>query len=50
MRHQNSLAGCRLAVVILPYTNWPLVRGMLGEIAAAVTAARPGTFTEVGQP
>jgi predicted nuclease of predicted toxin-antitoxin system len=50
MRHQNSLAGRRLAVVVLPYGNWPALRGMLGEIAAAVAAARAGTFTEVRRP
>jgi hypothetical protein len=47
MRHQNSLAGRRLAVVVLPHTNWPELRGMLGEIAVVVAPPRPGAFTEV---
>lgn len=47
MRHQNNLAGRRLAVVVLPYANWPALSCMLDEIATAVAAARPGTFTDV---
>lgn len=47
MRHQNHLAGRRLAVVILPYANWPRLRGMLDDIAAAAVEASPGTFTEL---
>jgi hypothetical protein len=45
MRHQNGLTGRRLAVVVLPHTNWPKLRGMLDAIAAAAATARPGTFT-----
>jgi len=47
MRHQNSLLGRRLAVVVLPHANWPKLRGRLSEIAAAVAAAAPGSFIEM---
>lgn len=47
MRYQNSLAGRALAVVVLPYTNWPKLRNMLPAIATAVEAAQPGAFTEM---
>lgn len=50
MRHQNSLAGRRLAVLVLPHTNWPRLRGMLDAIAAAAATARPGAFTDVQEP
>jgi hypothetical protein len=47
MRHQNSLIGRRLAVVVLPDANWPKLRGMLVDVVAAVGAARPGAFVDV---
>jgi hypothetical protein len=50
MRHQNSLAGRRLAVIVLPHANWPKLRGMLDGLADAVAAAEPGTFVELTVP
>lgn len=47
MRHQNSLAGYRLAVLVLPHTNWPLLRLMQQSIAVAATSAQPAQFTEL---
>jgi hypothetical protein len=47
MRYQNNLAGCRLAVVVLPHANWPKLRLMLADIAAAVAAAAPGAFVDL---
>lgn len=47
MPYQNSLAGRRLAVLILPETNWPRLRMVLGHIAAAAGSAPPGRFTQM---
>jgi predicted nuclease of predicted toxin-antitoxin system len=50
MRYQQNLAGRRIALVVLSTPQWPLVRLHLDRIAAAVNAATPGSFTEVGIP
>ena len=47
MRHQQNLAGRRLAIVVLLATAWPRVRHRTEEIRAAVEEARPGGFKEV---
>jgi len=48
--HQQNLRGRKLAVVILSKNRWSLVRTMMQEIANAVDAARPGTYTLVDIP
>jgi hypothetical protein len=50
IRHQQNLTGRALAVVGLSKGRWTLIRERLPEIAAAVSAAQPGTFTEVEIP
>ena len=50
IRHQQNLAGRRIAVVVLGKSRWRLIRARLPEIAAAVNAATPGSFTEVEIP
>lgn len=45
--HQRNLKGSRLAVVILTKNRWVLIRKKSNEIAAAVTSAKPGTYTVV---
>ena len=50
MRHQQTLTGRKIAVVILSKGRWRLIRGRLAAIAAAVTSAAPGTFIEVDIP
>ena len=47
MRYQQNLADRRLALVVLSTPQWPVVRLHLEKIAAAVTAATPGSYTEV---
>jgi hypothetical protein len=47
MRHQQSLAGRTLAVLVLPTTSWPKLRPRATEIAAAVSAVEPGQFSEL---
>lgn len=45
--HQQNLKGRKLAVVILSRNRWSLVRPMMQQIANAVNAAKPGTYTLV---
>ena len=47
MRYQQNLAGHRMALVVLGTPQWPAVKLHLEKIAAAVTAATPGSYTEV---
>jgi hypothetical protein len=50
IRHQQNLAGRKIALVVLTQLRWGLVRKMLREIAAAVDASAPGSFAEVDIP
>lgn len=47
MRHQQNLAGRKLAVVVLMATAWPRVQHRTEEIRAAIEEARPGQVREV---
>jgi hypothetical protein len=47
MRYQQNLADRRFALVVLSTPQWPVVKLHLEKIAAAVTAAPPGSYTEV---
>jgi len=50
MRHQQTLTGRKIAVVILSKGRWRLIKARLASIAATVAAAPPGEFTEVDIP
>ena len=50
IRHQQNLAGRRIAVVVLGAGRWRLIRNRLREIAAAIVTATPGSFVEVEIP
>ena len=47
---QQDLKGRKLAVVILSKNRWTLIKAKLADIAAAVDAAKPGTFSVVAIP
>src|SRR5271166_2894982 len=50
MRYQQNLRGRRIALVVLSTPQWPVVRLHLGRVAAAVSAATPGSYIEVDLP
>ncbi len=50
MRYQQNLSGRRIAVVVSSAPRWPVVRLHTAEIAAAVSAATPGSYAEVEIP
>ena len=51
IRHQQNLKARRMALVVLTGSvKWSLVRQHTDRIAAAVTAAAPGSYSEVDIP
>ena len=50
IRYQQNLGGRKIAIVVLTIGRWEPVRRMLAEIATAVNAATPGSYTEVAIP
>jgi len=47
LRYQQNVTGRQLAILVLPTTNWPMIRVHLAQVVAAVAALRPGDFTEL---
>jgi predicted nuclease of predicted toxin-antitoxin system len=47
LRHQQSLSGRHLAILILPTTNWPELQTHQAQIAAAINALRPGDVVQM---
>ena len=50
MRYQQNLRGRRIATIVLSTPQWPVVRLYVERVAAAVNAAKPGSYTEVEIP
>jgi len=44
LSYQQNLEGRKLALVVLPLTNWKTLRENPGPVVQAVDAARPGSF------
>ena len=47
LRFQQNLADRRLAILVLPTTNWPHLRTETERIAAAVNSLKPGQYLEL---
>ena len=47
LRHQQNLAGRRLAVIALLSGAWPYAQSRIEEIRAAIAEAQPGELKEV---
>jgi hypothetical protein len=47
LRFQQNLTGLRLAIIVLPTTDWSIVREHQQVIVAALASAIPGTVLEV---
>lgn len=47
MRYQQNLQGRKLALVILPITNWKALRLHPASIVAAVDRSIPGSFEQL---
>lgn len=47
LRHQQNLAGRRLAVLVLPTTSWPVLQKRAAEIASALAKIQPGQYMDL---
>jgi hypothetical protein len=50
IRYQQNLKARKIALVVLEHSQWPMVKLVGEEIAAAVNAAQPGSYAEVHVP
>jgi predicted nuclease of predicted toxin-antitoxin system len=50
LRHQQNVSGSRLAILILPTTNWPRIRAHQALVLAAVNRLRPGDVVQLNFP
>ena len=47
LRHQQSTSGRKLAVLVLPTTSWPKLRGQVQNIVSALASLKPGEYLEL---
>jgi predicted nuclease of predicted toxin-antitoxin system len=47
LRYQQNLAGRKLAILVLPTTNWPEIQQHAAEVMAAVSAIKPGGYMDL---
>ena len=47
LRHQQSLAGRKLAVLVLPTTSWPRLEAHADKIASSLASMKPGQLLEL---
>ena len=50
MRHQQNLAGRKIAVVVLGNAQWPVLRNHVDRVVVALNGAKPGSYIEVEIP
>jgi hypothetical protein len=50
IRYQQNLTDRKIAIVVLSKGRWRLIRSRLPQIVATVSAATPGSYTEVEIP
>jgi hypothetical protein len=50
IRYQQNLAERVIAIVVLGNSRWPVVQRYVDRVVAAVSAAKPGTYSEVEIP
>ena len=47
LKYQQKVSGRKLAILVLPTNDWSAIRLHTNEIAAKVTALKPGDFVEL---
>jgi len=47
LRYQQSLSGRRLAVIVLPTTNWPKLQSKIQNIVSALALVKSGEYMEL---
>jgi uncharacterized linocin/CFP29 family protein len=47
LRYQQNLSQRLIAILVLPTTAWPEIKGKTSEVIAAVSSIRPGEYLEL---
>jgi predicted nuclease of predicted toxin-antitoxin system len=47
LKYQQNIAGRKLAILVLPTNDWPVIRLHADEVMAKVSALKPGDFVEL---
>jgi len=47
LRYQQNLQGRRLAILVLPTTNWLEIQNHVADVVAAVNSLQPGEYREL---
>lgn len=47
LRYQQNLTGRRIAILVLPTTDWTVIRPKAADVAAAIAQMQPGEFREL---
>ena len=47
LRHQQNLAGRRLAVLVLQSTSWPRIQSIMDELRERIGGMKPGDYEEL---
>jgi hypothetical protein len=47
LKYQQNITGRKLAILVLPTNDWPMIRLHTDEIAAKVAALKQGDFVEL---
>jgi hypothetical protein len=50
LQYQQNLSGRKLAILVLPTTNWPRIRRHVDMVLAAVHTLQHGEFREIDLP
>ena len=50
LQYQQNLTGRRLAILVLPFANWPRLQKHLPTIVSVVEDLTPGEFLELSFP
>src|ERR1035438_4015168 len=50
IRYQQNLTGRKISIVVLGNAQWPVLRRYVDRVVTAVSAATPGSYTEVDVP
>jgi predicted nuclease of predicted toxin-antitoxin system len=50
LRHQQNLAGRKIAVVVLMTTSWPRIRGRVDSVVQAIDNLPAGGYEEISFP
>ena len=50
IRHQQNLAGRKIALVVLSNSRWPVVRLYVERVVTALSQTTPGSYVEVDIP